>query len=308
MNSCRVLGTDRSSTPVSKRFRRGPKSSSCSNTCTLSLASAGIVQTLSEQVLTRLIGSIRYDRHIEGKELFPNLQHLDPELFSDMPHLTFLHLAVHDKLRALPPLSGVPNLRSAVFAHMFSLERVPSLERVRSLQRLELPYLPVLQAIPDLTPLRHLVHFVVYRRSNLCCNGFMGKCDLDNAACTANTALGIPAAICMEGPNAPRATAGTLATVQAFSFAVCQDSPFDQANSTDALSFDTTAPCGGVPFRQCELPVNFESSGVGICYNNRMQVLSCVTNPDIIRLRQAQIAGAVGLPCNITEEAWFGCR
>jgi len=84
------------------------------------------------------------DSHIEGKELFPNLQHIDPDLFSDMPHLTFLHLAVHDQLLALPPLSGVPNLRSVVFAHMFSLEHAPSLEHVPSLQRLELAYLPVL--------------------------------------------------------------------------------------------------------------------------------------------------------------------
>lgn len=225
-----------------------------------------------------------------------------------MPHLTFLHLAVHDQLLALPPLSGVPNLRSAVFAHMFSLEHAPSLEHVPSLQRLEIAYLPVLKAIPDLTPLHHLVHFVVFRRSHLCCNGFLGECDLTTRACTADPALGFPAATC-QGADDPQATPGTRALIERFSYGVCQPIKFDQPNATDELAFDIISSCGGVPFRKCEFPPRSagRESSTGICYNNRMQVLSCVTNPDMIRLREAQIARGVGSPCNITEEAWLGC-
>jgi hypothetical protein len=248
------------------------------------------------------------DSHIEGKELFPTLPHIDPDLFSDMPHLTFLHLAVHDQLLALPPLSGVPNLRSVVFAHMFSLEHAPSLEHVPSLQRLELAYLPVLKAIPDLTSLHHLVHFTVFRRSHLCCNGFLGECDLTASACSADSSLSFPAATC-KGADDPQATTWTLTMVGEFSYGICQPNKYDQPNATDKLAFDMITTCGGVQFRKCEFPPRSagRESSTGICYNNRMQVLSCVTNHDMIRLREAQIARGVGLPCNITEEAWLGC-
>jgi hypothetical protein len=39
-------------------------------------------------------------RNIEEKELFPNLQSIDNAFFSDMPHRTYLHLGVHDRIVA----------------------------------------------------------------------------------------------------------------------------------------------------------------------------------------------------------------
>jgi hypothetical protein len=64
--------------------------------------------------------------------------------------------------------------------------------------------------------------------------------------------------------------------------------------------------CGGIRYRQCEYPVG--SGQVGICYNNRMQVLSCVVSPLYIGLRRAQIAAKVGPACDSAVEEWLGCQ
>lgn len=222
-----------------------------------------------------------------------------------MPYLTYLHMAVHDRLQALPSLSGVPSLRSIVFAHMFSLLEVPTFNDIAALQRLELDYLPRLRTVPDLSLLKHIVHFAAFRRSEFCCNGFLGTCDLTRLPCTANPVLDIPAAICLDDDVA-RATNGTKTLLERFSSSTCQDSKYDVVNATDNLRRDVIDVCGGVRFRQCEYPSG--SGQFGICYNNRMQVLTCIINPDIITLRRAQIKLGINPACDPAEEAWLGCK
>lgn len=75
-------------------------------------------------------------RHVEGKELFPNLQTIDDGLFRDVPRLTFLVMTTHDDLQKLPPLDGVPSLRSLSIAHMISLPRAPLFDKIPALRRL----------------------------------------------------------------------------------------------------------------------------------------------------------------------------
>ncbi|ETI53622.1 hypothetical protein F443_03462, partial [Phytophthora nicotianae P1569] len=52
----------------------------------------------------------------------------------------------------------------------------------------------------------------------------------------------------------------------------------------------TIQMCDGVSFRQCQLPgLQANSIVVGMCYNHRMQVLACNTDPDTIQVRIRQI-------------------
>lgn len=250
------------------------------------------------------LGASLVYRHIEGKELFKNVLNVDEDLFSDLPRLTFLLFNSHDHLRKLPQLSGVPNLRSLVFAHMFSLPVVPPLDQVPMLQRLQLSNLPTLQYVPDLTPLTKLVFFAASRGANYCCNGFRGSCDLSDLFCLANTAIGTPNAVCLD-ESKPRISTGTAAVFNRFENNACHKTNFSAPNKSDVLTREVIEVCDGVRYRQCEYPPG--SGHVGICYNSRLQVLSCVTNPNYIALRRAQIAANVGPRCDPAVEAWLGC-
>jgi hypothetical protein len=237
--------------------------------------------------------------------MFPNLQRIDEGLFSNMPHLVFLHIGVNDNLQAFPPLNGVPRLRSLVLAHMFSMTQLPSLDNLLELQRLELPYMPALASIPDLSCLTKLVHLATSRAAHFCCNGFLGSCDLSDAFCASNPIIGIPSAHCIADDL--RITSGTEAVLSRFSTNVCRrDNEFDKAQGSDFLTRKIIDVCNGTLFQRCEYPIG--SGQEGICYNNRLQVVSCIVNADYIALRRAQIAASLGLPCDSVIEAWLGCN
>lgn len=242
--------------------------------------------------------------HIEGKELFPNLRHINNDLFNDMPRLTLIHLAVHNELLSLPPLDGVHNLRSLVLAEMFLISELPSFEHIGGLSRLELVYLPMLRTLPDMALVPDLAHFASARLTQYCCNGFLGTCNLTSPLCGGNADRAIQPAQCL-GTEAPRATLATIATMETFAFSVCLPSVFDTPNNSDAITEESINVCEGTLYRQCEYPV--VSGQFGICYNTRMQVLSCVRNPIYITLRRAQIAANVGPACNPEVEKWLGC-
>lgn len=230
---------------------------------------------------------------------------IDDQLFSNMPQLTYLHFAVHTSLRQFPPLGGVPRLRSVVLAFLLSLEDVPAMDSLLNLRRLELIYLPLAKTVPDLSRLKNLIHLAVFRRVAFCCNGFLGKCDPTNLMCVANPDIGIPTIECLA-TDEPRASAELLSVVDKFSNTFCIASKYDIVGAVDALDPASVQVCGGVPYRQCEYPAG--SGQIGMCYNNRMEVLSCILNDDYIRLRQAQIAADIGPPCHPIEEAWLGCK
>jgi hypothetical protein len=195
----------------------------------------------------------------------------------------------------LPQLDGVPNLISLTLARMKAFTELPSFSRLESLQRLEFSVMPQLARIPDLQPVGPLVHLAVYQGASLCCNGFLGSCDLTNQFCTNAT--------CLNAPSL-KATPATLRVMEKFSVNVCQ--PFSGLSQTPTA--ETIQMCDGVPNRQCSLPGLEPGARVmGICYNHRMQVLAC--NPDAakIQVRRRQIQEGVGLPCDAVEEAWLGC-
>ncbi|OWZ08178.1 hypothetical protein PHMEG_00019323 [Phytophthora megakarya] len=233
---------------------------------------------------------------IEGKVGSVNLGNLADDLFSDMPELRYLQFGLHQRLIRLPPLEGVPNLSCLVLARMSKFTALPSFNHLPRLQRLEFSVMQQLSWIPDLKSVGTIVHFAVYQGATLCCNGFLGACNLTNPFCSN--------ASCLEDPSL-RATPTTLKVFNKFPDDVCQ--PYSGISQTPTAA--TIQMCDGVPYRQCRFPgVEPNTWVVGICYNHRMQVLACNPDPNKILVRRRQIYEGVGMPCDPVEEAWLGCK
>lgn len=237
--------------------------------------------------------------------MFANLQTLDDALFFDMPQLTHLHIAVHSHLLALPRLDGAPNLQTLVLAYLFTVKEPPSIDSLHSLRRLELVNLPRLRSLPDLSSLQNLVALTIVRRTELCCNGFLGVCNLTDPLCSASPKMEISAATCLSADE-PRATVGTQKVMTEFASSTCTGREFDAKSVDEDLSAKIVDICGGVLYRRCEYPDG--SGAVGICYNNRMQVLTCTPSPEMIQFRRAQIELGIGAACDPAEEGWLGCQ
>ncbi|ETN03327.1 hypothetical protein PPTG_16357 [Phytophthora nicotianae INRA-310] len=245
--------------------------------------------------------------HIEGKQGSENLVYLPSDLFSNMPQLLFLHLALHPSLRTLPALDGTPKLQTLELAHLFGLSRLPDLDKTVDLHGIVIAYLPLLETLPDLLKLKHLVSVTVFRPSFLCCNGYLGSCDLNHPFCDADNAYGFPAAMCLTD-NKLQASSAMVKYLENFGPAVCYKTPDSLLEFADIPTKASVDMCGGVPYRRCDIvdPVTNEMFE-GLCYNLRMQVLSCNPDPHNIEVRKLQIRLNVGTPCDPVEEAWLGC-
>lgn len=245
-------------------------------------------------------------RHIEGKSGVPNLLSIPDDLLSNMRSLAFLHLGSHPHLSKLPSFKGLSNVKRIMLAYLFGITEMPSLASLKKLERLDVVYLPALPGIADLDALPSLRVFTLFRPNQMCCNGFIGACDLSHPYCTADAASHIPPVKCVQEDE--RASAATLQVIQANAATVCQNPTLIIPEEPTKESVDM---CAGIPFRQCQ-----RSSGVvdgtetletGICFNTRMQVLACTLEPFKTQIRQQQILHNVGPVCDPAVEAWLGC-
>ncbi|KAG3067847.1 hypothetical protein PC128_g12838 [Phytophthora cactorum] len=241
--------------------------------------------------------------HLEGKVGSQNLLSLPDDLFSDMPWLSTVHIGIHPELARLPSLSGVPNLQRVTLAWLLELRTLPSFDHVSRLQSLVLALMPRLEQIPDMAPLQDLSDFTLSRPIQLCCNGFRGVCDLTDNYCAKNPTSSIAAASCFIGEPF-LGNAGTREAFNRFNASICQKMTSDLLIVPDAPTKQTIEMCNSKPFARCERP----DGGIGICYNTRMQVLSCYGDDNYIRLRQHQIQKDVGQKCDPVLEEWLGCR
>jgi hypothetical protein len=241
-----------------------------------------------------------HGRHIDGRFDGPTLQELPSDLFSDFPSLLFLQIGVHMDLKQLPALTGLPSLRSMFLARLFSITELPSLSSLPLLERVDWGYLPSLRTLPDLGPVDDsLLHFALYRPSHVCCDGFLGACNLSHPFCAGIPNASIPIASCIDCET-EKATPATIATIQRFNDSVCQPSTIDFAS--DFPNHERMNMCGGVLYRKCRV-----GDKTGICYNSRLQGIGCTTDVNKIKIRRLQIARGAGLPCSVVEEAWLGC-
>ncbi|GMF38485.1 unnamed protein product [Phytophthora fragariaefolia] len=220
-----------------------------------------------------------------------------------MPWLSRIHIGVHPNLENIPPLSGVPNLQSLTLAWLLVLKELPSFDDIPLLQHLLLVFLPHLERLPDMAPIRAIPDFSIWRPVQLCCNGFLGACNLNDSYCVENIASGIPAAYCLDDKPF-LGNVGTRDIFKKFAVAICQKLPTDMLLFMSAPTKQTIEMCDSRPFGQCQLP----DGGIGICYNTRMQVLSCCSDEHYIKLRRYQIQLGVGQRCDPVVEKWLGCR
>ncbi|KAL3657473.1 hypothetical protein V7S43_017612 [Phytophthora oleae] len=240
--------------------------------------------------------------HLEGKADSQNLVSLPEDLFSDMPWLSKVHIGVQPDLSNFPALSGVPNLQTFTLAWLLSLRTLPPFDHLPRLQSLALVLMPSLEQLPDLAQLRSLSDFTLSRPIQLCCNGFRGVCDLTDSYCKENPSFSVPAAVCFAGEPF-LGNAGTRDIFDRFYPTICQKLPSDMQIIPGAPNKESSEMCDNKPFAQCELP----DGGIGICYNTRMQVLSCYGDENYIKLRRYQIRVGVGQQCDPVLEKWLGC-
>ncbi|RLN10520.1 hypothetical protein BBJ28_00021535 [Nothophytophthora sp. Chile5] len=231
--------------------------------------------------------------HIEGT----TFSSLPDDMLDDMTALTFMHLGVHPQMTRLPSFRGLTRLKSLTLAQLFALIELPSFESLQHLERLVLVSLLTMESLPDFAPVKNLKAFVTTDRGAWCCNGFIGKCDLQNAICGLHPLWGAPAVSCTE----KRATAATLAVTEESAATICGGviMPGVAEGSPTEAGMEQ---CNGTLYRQCEEPGYAEA----ICYNARFMGIACSTSPFPVEMRRRQIAQ--GRICDSEYEAWLGCK
>lgn len=228
-----------------------------------------------------------------------------------MSSLACVHLGVHSQLSRLPSFDGLVNLKRMTIAYLFSITELPSFKPLRRLERLDLVFLPLLRSIPDLTPVVEHLRFVnVFRPNQVCCNGFIGTCDLSHPFCATISEVRTTQVTCIpETDTALRATPGTQQVFHKHANSICQ---LAFATYNEALTRETIDMCEGVPFRSCQLASTLANGTAvvesGICFNTRMQVLACSLDPLKIQLRRQQILLNIEPVCDPMEEEWLGCN
>ncbi|ETI47391.1 hypothetical protein F443_08401 [Phytophthora nicotianae P1569] len=237
---------------------------------------------------------------VEGKPTV-GLVSLPADMFDEMSSLTTLHLGSNVALTQLPSFHGLTSLKMLAVAVSLSLLELPAFDSLHKLERLIIAIAPQLDSLPDFLPIHDLKSFVTIDRGMWCCNGFLGECDLQNPLCGVHPVWGSPAATCL--PANRTASRATLDAIAKFSKSICGGllRPTDvQYPPTE----ETMASCGGILYRQCELP----GSPAAICYNARFMGIACTTSVYPIEMRRRQIAQGVGDPCDPEYEAWLGCK
>ncbi|KAL3657451.1 hypothetical protein V7S43_017592 [Phytophthora oleae] len=248
--------------------------------------------------------------HIEGKYGSRNFETLPSDLFRDLPRLSFLHLGNHYHLTGIPPFNGTPSLRSVTLAILLSVTQLPPLKHLSRLEALALVQVPQVPALLDLDSLTSLSRLTLYRPNRICCNGFMGDCNLSDSYCMDDPVFGVPKATCLDENDPRRASPATLQILKRFPYTICQRTPLPLAIEalSDKPSPDRIEMCAGVLYRQCHIPGVTSDKLLGMCYSARMQVIACNVDQAFIQVRRVQIQRHVGLPCDPKEEAWLGCQ
>ncbi|ETP41180.1 hypothetical protein F442_11638 [Phytophthora nicotianae P10297] len=237
--------------------------------------------------------------HLEGDYTSKRLQIVPAGIFDHMPRLTFIHFGGIPDVEELPSFSSLGKLRYLTLAIVNSLKEFPSFEGLSKLAALNIVEATRAKTLPSLSPLVSLESLGLRYRTGVCCNGYVtGKCDTTSFQCLPKDGEKYPMTCTTE-----RASAEDKAIFKMYDESeICPNSFAYDLESAAPTKYTSDDLCGSVLFKNCTL------DGVqGICYNTRMMVISCVTQPAYITMRKLQIERKVGKPCNVTVEAWLGC-
>lgn len=235
--------------------------------------------------------------HIEGDFIHYPLQYLPYNLFTEMHHLRFVRVSGAAALTQFPSLAGQHQLSTLVASIIRGLRELPSLDDLTGLKTLIIADATHMPVLPSLQNLKSLSTFTLFRRNEVCCNGYAtGYCDLTNFQC-------------LKRPNEPkvecvdaRMPAEDLAVVKRVDGFLCGKNITQDIDVSEPTRYSTDGICEGVMYRECYL------DGVrGICYNGRM-VIHCDVFGEYEKMRRLQIVRGVGDACDPEVEAWLGCQ
>ncbi|KAF1782994.1 Leucine-rich repeat domain, L domain-like [Phytophthora cactorum] len=216
-----------------------------------------------------------------------------------MPQLTFIHFGGIPDVEELPSFSSLGKLRYLTLAILNSLKEFPSFEGLSKLTALNIVEATRAKTLPSLTPLVSLKSLGLRYRTGVCCNGYLtGTCDTISFQCVPKDGEKYPMTCTTDrASNEDKAILNMNGETE-----ICPNSFAYDLESAAPTKYTSDDLCGSVLYKNCTL------NGVqGICYNTRMMVICCVTQPAYITMRQLQIERKVGKPCNVTEEDWLGC-
>ncbi|OWZ24055.1 hypothetical protein PHMEG_000991 [Phytophthora megakarya] len=238
--------------------------------------------------------------HLEGDYTSKRLQIVPAGIFDNMPRLTFIHFGGIPDVEEFPSLSSLRTLRYLTLAIVSSLKEIPSFEGLSKLTFLNIVQATRAKTLPALTPLVSLKSLGLRYRTGVCCNGYVtGTCDTTSFQCVPKTGEKYPMTCTTDRvSDADKAILNMYDDTE-----ICPNSFAYDLESAAPTEYTSDVLCGSVLYKECNL------NGVqGICYNTRMMVISCVTQPAYIKMRQLQIERRVGELCNVTVEAWLGCK
>ncbi|KAE8956486.1 hypothetical protein PF005_g32061, partial [Phytophthora fragariae] len=226
---------------------------------------------------------------IEGRSVDNNLVTLPETLFDGMYRLTYLHLAVHQNLVQLPRMDGLTNLKLLTLAIVMSLEQLPRLDKLTKLQLVQVVGATSTQRIPTLSPHVGSVNLIVVE-SQACCNGYI-VCSPSSHLCSAHPSC-LDKTLPENRPNEVTQRIFDLMTVK-----TCTTSGFKTADFFVSPTKEDVDNCDGVLYAQCR-KFNGTANIPGMCYNERLQVVSCQTISLYMAARRQEIQLGAGIPCD----------
>ncbi|GMF29618.1 unnamed protein product [Phytophthora fragariaefolia] len=226
------------------------------------LASNGYLQTV--QIINRALPELPEELQ-RCKNLKDLLQYLPPDLFTNMHNLRFLRTGGASGLTEYPSLKGLHGLSTLVLSVVHGLTEVPNLDDLSGLTTLYIADAIHVRRLPSLTGLTSLKNFAIFRRNEICCNGWAtGYCDLTNFQCLPRPDE--PAVQCVND----RIPAEDLAVVRRINGFLCGKNITQDVVVSEPTLESTDGVCQGELYRECNL-----NGTRGICYNGRMQVVHC---------------------------------
>ncbi|KAK1932387.1 hypothetical protein P3T76_012381 [Phytophthora citrophthora] len=219
--------------------------------------------------------------HLEGDYTARRLQLVPAGTFDHMPHLTFIHFGGIPDVEELPSFSSLGKLRYLTLAILNSLKELPSFEGLSTLIALNIVEATRAKTLPSLAPLVSLKSLGLRYRTGVCCNGYItGTCDTTSFQCAPRVGEKYPMTCITE-----RVSDADKAIISMYDETeICPNSFAYDLESAAPTKYTSDDLCGSVLYKNCSL------NGVqGICYNTRMMVISCVTQPAYITMRKLQI-------------------
>ncbi|KAG1696404.1 hypothetical protein DVH05_018535 [Phytophthora capsici] len=235
--------------------------------------------------------------HVENDFIHSGLQYLPHDMFTKMTKIRFIRTGGCSSLTEYPSLKGLKSLSTLVMTIVRQLKELPNLDDLSSLTTLYIAEAIHIHKLPSLTNLKNLKNFALFRRNQICCDGWAtGYCDLNNFQCLPRP--NEPAVTC----TSDRIPTADLALIQRIDGFLCGKNITQDLEASEPTLESTDGVCQGVLYRECHL------NGIrGICYNGRMQVVHCDVFGEYEKMRRLQISRGVGDACDPETEAWLGC-